>query len=132
MKIKMTVPVTNQIQLDTESESFCKNNFTMSFFIPFEHQKNAPAPSADDVHLTVVKPFCAYVRVYGGWSNMWKVEQHYKALVTALKRDGLENDFHTDMMYSAGYDKPMKLLNRHNEIWLVSKKQIPKTDIDTL
>ncbi|XP_078385067.1 uncharacterized protein LOC144667511 [Oculina patagonica] len=129
MKIKMTVPVTNQIQPDTKSESFCKNNFTMSFFIPFKHQKNAPAPSDDNVHLTVVKPFCAYVRVYGGYSNMEKVEQHYNALVKSLKRDGLADDFQTDMMYSVGYDEPRKVFNRHNEIWLVSKKQSPAPDL---
>lgn len=56
---------------------------------------------------------------------MKKVEQHYNALVEALKRDGLADDFQTDMMYSAGYDGPRKFRNRHNEIWLVSKKQSP-------
>lgn len=56
---------------------------------------------------------------------MGKVEQHYNALVKALERDGLADDFRTDMIYSAGYDGPMKVLNRHNEIWLVSKSQRP-------
>ncbi|KAJ7365223.1 Heme-binding protein 2, partial [Desmophyllum pertusum] len=71
MKIKMTVPVTMEIQPNSaeSEESFCRKNFTMSFFIPFKHQKNAPSPSADNVHLTVVKPFCAYVKVYGGYSE---------------------------------------------------------------
>lgn len=130
----MTVPVAMQIQPDTKSESFCKNNFTMSFFIPFKHQKDAPAPSEDNVHLTVFQPFCAYVKVYGGFSNMKKVEQHYNELVEALKRDGLgDDDFRTDAIYSAGYDSPWKILNRHNEIWLISKKQIPiKGEVETL
>lgn len=124
MKIKMTVPVTRQIKLDTESESFCKNDFTMSFFIPFKHQNDAPAPSAENVRLTVVQPFCAYVRVYGGHSNMAMVEQNYNALVEDLKRNGLGDDFRTDMFYSAGYNDP-KSANQHNEIWLVSKSQSP-------
>ena len=125
MKIKMTVPVTNHMQLDPKSDSFCKKNFTMSFFIPFKHQKDAPAPTADDVFLTVVKPFCAYVKVYGGYSNIRKVKQNYNALVKALNRDGLGDDFPTDTLCTAGYDEPMKIFNRHNEIWLVSKKHSP-------
>lgn len=55
---------------------------------------------------------------------MAKVKEEYNVLTTALKRDGLENDFRADMMYSAGYDEPWKK-NRHNEIWLMSKEQIP-------
>ena len=126
MKIKMTVPVTMQMQpSETESDSFCKENYTMSFFIPFKHQKDAPAPSEDDVHLTDTEPFCAYVMVYGGWSNRDKVKKNYKALVAALKRDGLDDDFRTDVFYTAGYDDPMKVKNRHNEIWLISKQHNP-------
>ena len=75
--------------LQPGSGSFVKEDFTMSFFIPFKHQKDAPAPSADDVELTTVKPFCAYVREYGGFSNIEKVETHYKELVHGLNYRGL-------------------------------------------
>lgn len=136
MKIKMTVPVAMQIQPVPESDSFCKNNFTMSFFVPFKHQKDAPAPSESSVQLTVFQPFCAYVRVYGGFSDMTMVEEEYKKLVEYLKRDGLgEEDYRTDVIYSAGYDSPWnrKLYNRHNEIWLISKNRSPmKGEIETL
>lgn len=124
MKIKMTVPVTMQIHPDTKTESFSKNDYTMSFFIPFKHQKDAPAPFAEDVQLTVVQPFCAYVRVYGGRSNITMIEENYKALVEDLKTNGLGDDFRTDMIYSAGYNDP-KSVKQHNEIWLVSKRQNP-------
>ena len=124
MKIKMTVPVTMQIQPDTKSESFSKNDYTMSFFIPFKHQKDAPAPSAEDVQLTDVQPFCAYVRVYESPSNIKVIEENYKILVEDLKTNGLGDDFRTDMMYSAGYSKPW-IKKQHNEIWLVSKRQNP-------
>lgn len=125
MKIKMTVPVTMMMQpLQSGSGSFVKEDFTMSFFIPFKHQKDAPAPTADDVELNTVKPFCAYVREYGGFSNMEKVETHYKELLNALKLQGID-DFYTNMFYTAGYDAPYKLFNRRNEIWLISKSQNP-------
>ena len=134
MKIDMTVPVAMQIQPDAESDSFCKNNYTMSFFVPFKHQKDAPEPSEDTVDLTVFQPFCAYVRVYGGYSNMRKVKYYYNKLVESLKRDGLgEEDFRTDAIYSAGYDSPWKFFFRHNEIWIISKKQNPiQEKVETL
>ena len=124
MKIKMTVPVTMKIQPDTKPESFSKNDYTMSFFIPFKHQKDAPAPSAEDVQLTVVQPFCAYVRVFESRSNIAKIEENYKALVEDLKSNGLGDDYRTDMIYSAGYNKP-RSVKQHSEIWLVSKSQSP-------
>lgn len=123
MEIKMTVPVTMQMKPSENSESL--EYRTMSFFIPFKHQRDAPIPSAGDVSLTVDKPFCAYVKVYGGWSNREKIESNYKTLAAALKRDGLGDDFSTDGIYSAGYDDPSKLFNRRNEIWLVSKTRTP-------
>lgn len=123
MKIKMTVPVAMRMQPGKKSGSL--ENRAMSFFIPYKHQKDAPAPTADDVRLTVAEPLCVYVKVYGGYSSMWKVKRNYNALVSALKRDGLGDDFRSDVIYSAGYDKPSKIFNRHNEIWLVSKTQSP-------
>ena len=120
----MTVPVTMQIQPDTKPESFSKNDYTMSFFIPFKHQKDAPAPSAEDVQLTVVQPFCAYVRVFESRPNITKIEENYKALVEDLKSNGLGDDYRTDMMYSAGYNDP-RSVKQHSEIWLVSKRQSP-------
>ena len=56
---------------------------------------------------------------------MEKVKQHYNDLKEELKRDGLGDDFHTDVFYTAGYDSPFKRRGRHNEIWLISKKQSP-------
>lgn len=105
----------------------------MSFFVPFKHQKDAPAPSESSVQLTVFQPFCAYVRVYGGSSDMTMVEEEYKKLVESLKGDGLsEEDYRTDVIYSAGYDEPWRS-NRHNEIWLISKKRSPiKGEVETL
>lgn len=128
MKINMTVPVTNSMQLeDPESNTFYKMNFTMSFFIPYKHQEDAPAPSEEDVHLSVVQPFCAYVKVYGGFSNIRKVKENYDALVRSLKRDELDGDISTDTFYTAGYNSPRELFNRRNEIWIVSKTHSPNS-----
>ena len=130
MKIKMTVPVTMQIKPSEKSDSL--EYRTMSFFIPFKHQKDAPIPSAGDVSLTFDKPFCAYVKVYGGWSNREKIGNNYQILAAALKRDGLGDDFSTDGIYSAGYDDPMEIFNRRNEIWLVSKTRSPSVSAPDL
>ena len=131
MKINMTVPVTMKMQpLQSGSGSqFVEKNYTMSFFIPFKHQEDAPAPSADNVMLTNVQPFCAYVKEYGGFSNMRKVAMYYKELAASLKKHNLEDDFYTNMFYTAGYDSPYKLFKRHNEIWLVSKSRNPVNEL---
>ncbi|XP_068728603.1 uncharacterized protein [Montipora capricornis] len=131
MKIDMTVPVTMKMQpLQSGSGSqFVEKNYTMSFFIPFKHQEDAPAPSADNVMLTDVEPFCAYVKEYGGFSDMTKVARHYKELVASLKKHNLEDDFYTNMFYTAGYDSPSRLFKRHNEIWLVSKSRNPVNEL---
>ena len=126
MKIKMTVPVTMLMRPGKEPGSVSPKTRTMSFFIPFKHQEDAPAPSASDVQLSIDEPFCAYVKVYGGWSSVSKVQENYKSLVAALKRDGLGDDFHTDVIYSAAYDEPFKVSNRHNELWLISRRRTPK------
>lgn len=126
MKIKMTVPVTMLMRPGKKSGSVSPEKRTMSFFIPFKHQEDAPAPSASDVQLSIAEPFCAYVKVYGGWSTASKVEENYQSLVAALKRDGLRDDFHTDAFYSASYDEPWKMAKRRNELWLTSIKRTPK------
>ena len=96
----------------------------MSFFIPFKHQQDAPIPNNDKVNLEIVKPFCAYVKVYGGFSTLSKVRENYQSLLGELREDGRGDDI-SDSIYSAGYDDRFKLFNRHNEVWIISKNNKP-------
>ena len=111
-KIAMTVPVTKKIITNKKGKS------CMGFFIPFKYQENTPVPIDPLVRVVRVKPFCAYVKVYGGYSRKTLVQQNAKDLANALKRDGL-NDYIRDFFYTAGYDSPFQRHNRHNEIWFI-------------
>ena len=127
MKMKMTVPVAMKMNTGPRSMSYQ----TMSFFIPFKHQQDAPMPNNDKVNLEIVKPFCAYVKVYGGYSSLSKVRENYQSLVGELREDGRGDDI-SDSIFSAGYEDPRVLFNRHNEVWIVSKNNKPSENATIL
>ena len=58
--MEMTAPVTCRV--DPGAGPACESQFTVSFFIPEEHQDNPPEPSDPEVFLEHRKEFTAYVR----------------------------------------------------------------------
>lgn len=123
-KIPMTAPVAVEVQ--PGQGPFCKNNFTINFFVPFEDQENPAAPTDKDVYISTLKGFCAYVIVYGGFSNINKVQEYSEKLSEDLVKDGLGDSFRKDIFFTAGYDSPFKLFNRHNEIWFIKEDSLFK------
>ena len=123
-KIKMTVPVAIEIQAG--QGPFCKNNFTVNFFVPFKLQGNAPAPSNKEVFISTVATFCTYVIDYGGYSDIEMIQKYSKELDEALVKDGLGDSFRKDILFFAGYDSPFKPYDRHNEVWFIKTKDGPK------
>lgn len=72
--------------------------------------------------LRKLKKICCICRQFGGFTNDFSAwQKEAVALGEALKKDGL-SDFETDYYWTAGYDAPFKLFNRHNEIWFMKKK----------
>jgi len=118
-KIPMTAPVAVIIQ--PGQGPFCKNNFTINFFVPFEDQSDPAAPTNKDVFISTQKEFCAYVIVYGGYSNIGDVQKYSEQLGEDLVNDGLGDTFRKDIFFTAGYDSPFRVLDRHNEIWFIKK-----------
>ncbi|KAL4226101.1 Heme-binding protein 2 [Mactra antiquata] len=117
MKIAMTCPVTTRII--PGQGAACKSNFTMSFFIAGK-VKNPPGPSEDDVRLRPQPALHVYVRSFGGYVHHfdeWREEA--EKLIAALEKDGRE--FEREYYYTAGYNAPFQLFNRHNEIWFIAK-----------
>lgn len=58
-------------------------------------------------------------RSFGGFAKAKKNQEEIQALAETLRRDG--RTFQEKIYYTAGYDSPFKLLNRHNEVWLIKK-----------
>ena len=60
VKVEMTAPVTGRV--DPGAGPACESQFTVSFFIPEEHQETPPEPSDPLVFVEHREEFTAYVR----------------------------------------------------------------------
>ncbi|XP_072218607.1 heme-binding protein 2 [Leuresthes tenuis] len=117
VKVEMTAPVTCRVV--PGAGPACESQFTISFYIPEEHQATPPPPSDSDVFVEERREFTAYVRTYGGFANENTRREELQKLLESLKRDGVE--FVDQPYYTAGYDSPFKLTNRRNEVWVLKK-----------
>lgn len=117
-KVEMTAPVSCFVE--PGAGPTCESKFTVSFYIPEEHQAAPPEPSDADVFIEHRKEFTAYVRMHGGFSNEQMKRDELLKLLESLKRDGAE--FVDQPFYVAGYDSPFKLTNRRNEVWILKQK----------
>ncbi|XP_069552685.1 heme-binding protein 2 [Brachyistius frenatus] len=115
VKVEMTAPVSCRVE--PAAGPACESQFTVSFYIPEEHQASPPEPSDPQVFLEHRKEFTAYVRTFGGFANENTKREELLKLLESLKRDGVP--FIDKPFYSAGYDSPFKLTNRRNEVWVL-------------
>ena len=116
----MTAPVAVIIQ--PGQGPFCKDNFTVNFFVPFEDQTDPAAPTNKDVFISTQPKFCAYVISYGGYSNINDIQKYSEELDEALVKDGLGDTYRKDIFFYAGYDSPFRVFDRHNELWFIEKE----------
>merc|ERR1712182_43405 len=113
-KIEMTVPVLASVQ--PGQGPFCKENFTYHFYLPREFQKDPPKPTDPRVTNVEVDALNVAVLSYPGWSNENKVISHGKELFEFLKQDNVT--YTSENYFTAGYDSPFRLTDRHNEVWV--------------
>ncbi|XP_067098122.1 heme-binding protein 2 isoform X2 [Osmerus mordax] len=119
VKVEMTAPVSCLV--NPGAGPACETSFTVSFFIPEEHQADPPRPTdLENIFVENRKQFTAYVRTYGGFSNEQKSREELLRLVESLQRDGAP--YKETPYYIAGYDSPFKLTNRTNEVWILKKE----------
>lgn len=119
VSVDMTAPVSCRV--DPGVGPACESQFTVSFYIPEEHQDNPPEPSDPEVFVEHRKEFTAYVRGFGGFSNETMKRDELLKLMESLQRDGVQ--YMDQPFYAAGYDSPFKLVNRKNEVWVLKKEQ---------
>ena len=110
----MTAPVTTKIVPGAGPN--CENSFTVSFYIPKEHQDKPPKPSASDVFIEERPAMDVYVTSFGGFAkeNDWLSEA--KSLTDKINDS---SKIRPDMWFTAGYNSPFQLVGRTNEVWLV-------------
>ncbi|XP_068933367.1 heme-binding protein 2 isoform X2 [Petaurus breviceps papuanus] len=122
VKIKMTTPVTSYVE--PGSGPFCQSTITISLYIPAEHQSDPPKPSESDVFIEDRAAMTVFVRSFDGFSSAQKNQEQLLTLASILREDG--KVFDERVYYTAGYNTPSQLLNRHNEVWLIKKNEPPK------
>lgn len=123
VKIPMTAPVRTRIS--ASKGPFCKNNFTVSFFVPFAFQKEGvPKPNNPDIYVEESPAFTAYVAQAGGYvMDDYSIARMTKRLTDSLEEAGVP--FNTEEFYFAGYDAPFRITGRHNEVWIAAEEERP-------
>merc|ERR1712127_951283 len=116
-KITMTAPVIDRI-IPGQGPA-CEDDFTMSFFVsPTEGA--APQPSDPTVSLTELTKQRVYVRAFGGYA-MFSFDPWAAQAAKLAEAIGDTSKYHSESYYTAGYDSPARIFNRHNEIWFIAK-----------
>lgn len=116
--IEMTAPV--RVLMHQEHTGF-EDKFTVSFFLPKRFQKDPPTPNDRNVHVEESKDMTAYVIGYGGYSTEKTVGEKAAVLFKLLTDKGVNVE--QNSFYAATYDNPLRVVNRHNEIWMFEKEQ---------
>uniref|UniRef100_A0A8C0GUA9 Heme binding protein 2 n=1 Tax=Chelonoidis abingdonii TaxID=106734 RepID=A0A8C0GUA9_CHEAB len=116
MKIEMTAPVTCHVERG--AGPFCESTITVSFYIPSDI-KLIHLSHQSDIFIEN-RPEMIVLLSFEGYSSATKNQEE---LAERLKRDG--KVFDEKVYYTAGYDSPFKLLNRHNEVWLIKRNGNP-------
>jgi len=103
-KIAMTSPVTMSL----------KDSTTMLFLVPKKYTRdNLPVPNDSSIEFKDVPEKKVAAISFGGWANDSKIASFKKKLIDVLNSKGIK---YTDNFYFLGYNAPMEVFNRKNEI----------------
>ncbi|XP_037103376.1 uncharacterized protein soul5l [Syngnathus acus] len=117
VQMEMTAPVL--VKIPGETKMWEPAVYTLNFPLPQAYQDKPPAPTNDKLYFTEMPEMDVYVRSYGGWMLSVTSRLHAHLLTKELER--VRASYNHTYHYGVGYDSPLKLLNRHNEVWYVSK-----------
>uniref|UniRef100_A0A3Q0REN9 Heme-binding protein 1 n=1 Tax=Amphilophus citrinellus TaxID=61819 RepID=A0A3Q0REN9_AMPCI len=117
-----TIQMTSPVILKMPYKRFWEMGvYTMSFLLPAEHQKNPPKPTNPDVYISDTPDMKVYVKSYGGWMTTYSDSKKAKELSDAL--DLVKAEYKKGFHFGVGYNSPMTLFYRHNEVWFVANDE---------
>ena len=103
-KIAMTSPVAMSL----------KDSTTMLFLVPKKYTRdNLPVPNDSSIEFKDIPEKRVAAISFGGWASDSKIASFKSKLITALNTKEIE---YTDNFYFLGYNAPMEVFNRKNEI----------------
>uniref|UniRef100_A0A668AM35 Heme-binding protein 1 n=1 Tax=Myripristis murdjan TaxID=586833 RepID=A0A668AM35_9TELE len=117
IQMDMTAPVL--VKIPEETRMWEPAIYTLNFPLPAAYQDKPPAPTNDKLYFTEMPDMNVYVRSYGGWMLSVTSRLHAHLLTKELER--VRASYNHTYHYGVGYDSPLKLLNRHNEVWYVAE-----------
>ncbi|KAJ0051134.1 hypothetical protein NL108_014602 [Boleophthalmus pectinirostris] len=123
-QMDMTAPVL--VKIPEETRMWEPAIYTLSFPLPQAYQEQPPQPTNDKLYFTEMPDMDVYVRSYGGW--MLSVTSRLQAHQLTKELDRVGASYNHTHHYGVGYDSPLKLLNRHNEVWYVCEGKPVCTD----
>ncbi|XP_023140337.2 uncharacterized protein soul5l [Amphiprion ocellaris] len=124
VQMEMTAPVL--VKIPEETKMWEPAIYTLNFPLPAAYQDKPPAPTNDKLYFTEMPEMDVYVRSYGGWMLSVTSRLHAHLLTKELER--VRASYNHSYHYGVGYDSPLKLLNRHNEVWYVAEGEPVCTD----
>jgi len=110
-RISMTVPILTKVK-----PGLAKNHYIVHFFLPYALQSSAPLPLAGS-HVELVEykgEFKVAVKTFGGYG--WNIMDELEELQDGLDHYNIHYNPHS--WFFAGYNSPVDVFNRHNEVWL--------------
>lgn len=115
IKIDMTAPVLIHTQDGTKI--WKSSRYTVSFLLPsiYQEGQSAPNPTDSSVYFSEMPDMKVYVKSYGGW--LFGLTSRTKSRALRESLDASEASYVKGSHYDVGYDSPMKMTNRHNEVW---------------
>lgn len=120
----MTAPVL--VKIPEETKMWEPAVYTLNFLMPSAYQDKPPVPTNNKLYFTEMPEMDVYVRGYGGWMLSVTSRLHAHLLTKELER--VRASYNYNYHYGVGYDSPLKLLNRHNEVWYVAQGEPVCTD----
>ena len=103
-KIAMTSPVAMSL----------KDSTTMMFLVPKKYTRdNLPVPNDSSIEFKDMPEKKVAAISFSGWANDLKIAFFKKKLIDVLESKGIQ---YTDNFYFLGYNAPMEVFNRKNEI----------------
>lgn len=124
VQMEMSAPVL--VKIPEETKMWEPAIYTLNFPLPSAYQDKPPAPTNDKLYFTEMPDMDVYVRGYGGWMLSVTSRLHAHLLTKELER--VRASYNHSYHYGVGYDSPLKVLNRHNEVWYVAEGEPVCTD----
>ncbi|KAG7174580.1 heme-binding protein 1-like [Homarus americanus] len=118
---KEEMPMTSPVTMLAQTQPDGSKRYQMCFYLPEANQAAPPAPTNKGVYIEERPAHTVLTRTFGGYAmreSVW--ESQAKILKESLQAAG-ETGVDFSSFYSAGYDSPMKLTDRRNEVWYVKE-----------